>query len=116
MELSSYPSTLLPSTVVSAKSLLLIDSLHLIHGPSPGKDCVDLGGVLLLGGRRIRFFQFADDESQEKLKGKQRRTERRKKSADSAEAQRAKQKESERESRKRKPKATIQWPWSEITA
>jgi DNA damage-binding protein 1 len=117
MDLSSSPSTLLPSTVVSAKYLLLSDSLpYLIHVPSSGQDCGYPGGVLLLGSKKIQFFQFADGDLQEKLKGKQRRTEGRKKSADLAEAQRAKQKESERASRKRKPKATIQWPWSEITA
>ena len=116
-ELSSSLSTVFPSTAISAKLLLPNDSLpFLVYVPSSTGENHFAGGVLLLGGRKIVFFEFATKESEDKHKSKHRRTERMKKSSDIAEVQRAKQKESERESRKRKPRAMVEWPWSEVTA
>jgi DNA damage-binding protein 1 len=117
MELSSSPSTILPSTLVSTKSLLRAESIpFLVYVSSAPNDTHFSGGVLLFGGRKIIFYELASKESREKQRGKQRRTETRKKSTDVTEIQRAKQKELERESRKRKPRATVDWPWSEVTA
>lgn len=74
------------------------------------------GGVLVVGGRQILLFELSSRESQEKLNGKRKRLETRKKSIDAAEVARAKAKERERESRKKKPDAVVEWPWSKITA
>lgn len=73
------------------------------------------GGVLLVGGNQILLFELSSRESQEKVKGKRKRLEAKKKSTDAVEVSRAKAKELERESRKKKPNAVVEWPWSNIT-
>jgi DNA damage-binding protein 1 len=73
------------------------------------------GGVLVVGGMQILLFELSSRESQEKVKGKRKRLEAKKKSTDAAEVFRAKAKELERESRKKKPNAVVEWPWSNIT-
>lgn len=73
------------------------------------------GGVLLVGGTQILLFELSSRESQEKVKGKRKRLEAKKKSTDAAEVSRAKVKELERESRRRTPNAVVEWPWSNIT-
>ncbi|OSX59780.1 hypothetical protein POSPLADRAFT_1048255 [Postia placenta MAD-698-R-SB12] len=75
-----------------------------------------LGGVLIVGGRKVLFFEHASEERQEAKKGKQRRASKRMSSGDPSEAAKAREKEKERESRKVKQKASVKWPWSEITA
>lgn len=74
------------------------------------------GGVLVIGGRKILFYDLASGEAAERNLSKARRTEQKKRSADAEEVGRAKQKEREREWRKRKARASVNWPWSEVTA
>lgn len=74
------------------------------------------GGVLVVGGTQIHLFELSSRESQEKVKGKRKRLEAKKKSTDVAEVSRAKAKELERESRKKKPNAVVEWPWSNIAS
>jgi DNA damage-binding protein 1 len=75
-----------------------------------------LGGVLVIGGKKLLLYELVDQEGQEKQRGKRRRLEDKKKSKNLKEVDKAREKEVEREGRKRKPKATVVWPWSEISA
>jgi len=74
------------------------------------------GGVLVLGGRKIRFFELSSEEWQEKYRGRQRKLESKKKSADRSPEGKAKEEQKGREIKKRKAKATVEWPWFEVTA
>ena len=120
-----HPSSLLNSTFISHKIIPYpTDSVPRLIPVQPeiNDDGINMnehnfqGGVLLVGGRQILLFELSSRESQEKLKGKRKRLEARKKSTNAAEVARAKAKESERESRKKKPNAVVEWPWSQITA
>jgi DNA damage-binding protein 1 len=124
-ELSQHPSSLFNSTFISNKIIPYpTDSVpRLIPVQSEtNDDGINMseysfqGGVLLVGGRQILLFELSSRESQEKLKGKRKRLEARKKSTDAAEVSRAKTKELERESRMKKPNAVVEWPFSQITA
>ena len=90
-----------------------------VPSPDPYADSDDdvfRGGVLVLGGRKLLLFELAGREAQTKQKGKRRRLEEKKASSDPNEAAKAREKEAEREGKRRKPKATIEWPWSDIAA
>lgn len=124
-ELSQHPSSLLNSTFISNKIIPYpTDSVPRLIPVQPEAigDGINMneysfqGGVLLVGGRQILLFELSSRESQEKVKGKRKRLEARKKSTDAAEVSKAKAKELERESRKKKPNAVVEWPWSQITA
>jgi DNA damage-binding protein 1 len=123
-ELSQYPSSMLNSTFISNKIIPYpTDSVpHLIPiQPEATDDGINMceynfqGGVLVVGGMQILLFELSSRGSQEKVKGKRKRLEAKKKSTDAAEVFRAKAKELERESRKKKPNAVVEWPWSNIT-
>jgi len=76
----------------------------------------DLGGVLVLGGKKILYYELTAPEAQVKAKGKNSRTEKKKNSSEKGEVSRAKEKEVEREWRKKKAKCWVEWPWSEVKA
>ncbi|KAI0269851.1 CPSF A subunit region-domain-containing protein [Gloeopeniophorella convolvens] len=118
-ELSPSPSLLLPQTALSSSAVLLTESPpSLVAIPpqeSDGKG-TSPGGILVLGGRKIQLFELSSTEWQEKYRGKQRRSENKKKNTDQAVASKAKEKEKEREAKKRKAKAAVEWPWYEVTA
>ena len=124
-ELSQHPSSLLNSTFISNQTIPYpTDSVPRLIPVQPETvdDGINIreysfqGGVLLVGGMQILLFELSSSESQEKVKGKRKRLEARKKSTDAAEVSRAKAKELERESRKKKPNAVVEWPWSQISA
>ena len=74
-----------------------------------------LGGIIVLGGKKIQYYELAAEETQVKRSGKAKRTEKKKKaSPDEETTLKLAQKEQEREWRKRKPKSWVEWPWSEI--
>lgn len=81
-----------------------------------GMDRDFTGGVLVVGGRKILFYDLALGEAAERNLSRARRIEQKKRSADAEGANKAKQKENEREWRKRKARAVVNWPWSEVTA
>lgn len=120
LEMSPAPSTLLPSTSISSRSLPLTESLPTLIPIPPSlddeSDAASPGSILVVGGRKLLLYELASIDWQEKQKGKRRRLDSRKRSMDSSEVIKAKEKEKEREVKKRKPKATIEWPWSEVTA
>jgi DNA damage-binding protein 1 len=113
-ELSPELSTVLQSTVIPLNILPLTESPPILFHVPPSSE--DLGGVLLIGGRDILFFDFESVNSLERKAGKRRRLEARKKSSDPTEVHKTKEKEFERESRMRDPAASVQWPWCEVTA
>ncbi|KAF8158252.1 mono-functional DNA-alkylating methyl methanesulfonate N-term-domain-containing protein [Crassisporium funariophilum] len=126
LELSSHPSPLLHSTVISNKSIPCPTDIPPLLIPVPPSESNEdgineaedafQGGVLVVGGRQILLYEVCSKEEQEKQKGKRKRLEAKKKSSDSAEISKAKAKERERESRRRKPNATVEWPYSNVTA
>lgn len=73
------------------------------------------GGIIVLGGKKIQYYELADEETQMKRSDKAKRTEKKKKvSPDEDAILELTQKEQEREWRKRKPKSWVEWPWSEV--
>jgi DNA damage-binding protein 1 len=118
-ELSSEPSLLLPPTILSSSVLTPTEaSPCLVTGPSQqsnGTEELNPGGVLVLGGRKIRFFELSSAEWQEKHRERQRRLLSQKKNADRS-SREANAKQKAREIKKRKAKATVEWPWREVTA
>ncbi|KIN94881.1 hypothetical protein M404DRAFT_17165 [Pisolithus tinctorius Marx 270] len=74
------------------------------------------GAVLVVGGRKILLYDLASNDAAAHNHSKALRMEKKKRSADAEEASKAKQKEKERERFKKKPRATVDWPWSEVTA
>ncbi|KAL4251847.1 DNA damage-binding protein 1 [Abortiporus biennis] len=122
-ELSPALSTVLPNTVLTGSAVPITDTPPIILPiPSITTDEAEesgsnvfQGGILVLGGRRIYFFDLADEDRQRRRKGKQKRLEKRK-ASDATESSNAVEKEKERESRKLKPKSSVKWPWSEIVS
>lgn len=76
------------------------------------------GGILILGGKKVLYYDLAPPSAQDKAKGKQGRSEKKKKAAeksgDAAEAEKARQKEEERMWKKKKSRSWIEWPWSSV--
>ncbi|KAJ7688236.1 mono-functional DNA-alkylating methyl methanesulfonate N-term-domain-containing protein [Mycena olivaceomarginata] len=118
-------STVLHPTPISTKILPYPEEAvpKLIPVPCPlnATDSEDesetfLGGVLLVGGTRILLFELLSENGQAKQRNKRRKLEQRKESGNKSEVEKATQKQQERDTRKRKPKASVDWPWSEITS
>lgn len=123
-ELSQHFSILLQPTIIHDKvAPYPLDSpLHIIPVPAViSEDDTDipegafLGGVLVVGGKQLVLYELASKESQEKQRGKLKRLDSKKKSNDAADIAKARTKELERASRRRKARATIEWPWSEVS-
>lgn len=124
-ELNAELSQLLPGTPLSAAlfpftgvppGLIPVSpfALSAVEESDEEQECP--GGVLVVGGRRIFFYELTRADKQSALKGKKRRLEKRKASTTESEVDKAKEKEKERESRKVKPRCFVIWPWSEIVA
>lgn len=122
LQLSHTPSTKLHPTLISTKMLPypcdLIPTLIPVPPTAESSDeNVDgssefLGGVLIIGGKKIMLYELSSQDEQDKQRGKRRRLEDRKSKPD--EAEKAKKKEEERSDRKKKARATVEWPWSEV--
>jgi DNA damage-binding protein 1 len=119
-ELSLEPSLLLPQTIIPSSALISTDAPPSLVVVPPqqlhGTENSASGGVLVLGGRKIRFFELSSQEWQEKYRGRLRKVESQKKNADRSSEGKAKEKQKGREITKRKAKATVEWPWNEVTA
>ena len=118
-ELSPEPSLLLPPTILSS-SLTPIEvcpSLVTINPqPSSGKKEPILGGILVLGGRKIRYFEHSSAEWQDKYRERQQKQESQEKNANRFLGGNAKDKQKGRDIKKRRAKATVEWPWREVAA
>jgi DNA damage-binding protein 1 len=118
-ELSPEPSLLLPPTILSfaVTPTEVSPCLVTIHPrQSSGKKVPIPGGILVLGGRKIRYFELSSAEWQEKTREKQQKLESQKKNADRSLGGNAKDKQKGREIKKRRAKATVEWPWREVAA
>lgn len=119
-ELSPEPSLLLPPTIISSSALTPTGAspcLVMIHPKqSSGKKEPIPGGILVLGGRKIRYFEHSTAEWQEKYREKQQKPESQKKNAGRSLGGNGKDKQKGREIKKRRAKATVEWPWREVAA
>lgn len=119
-ELSLEPSLLLPPTILSPSALGPTQPppcLVAVHPQqSNGTEEPIPGGILVLSGRKFRFFEHSSAEWQEKHRERQKRLQSQKKDVDRSLGGDAKEKQNGREIKKRKPKATVEWPWCELTA
>jgi DNA damage-binding protein 1 len=118
-ELSPELSLLLPPTILSSTFTPTEVSPYLvtIHPQqSSSKKKPILGGILVLGGRKIRYFELSSAEWKEKYREKQQKLESQKKNADRSLGGSAKDKQKGREIKKRSAKATVEWPWHEVAA
>ncbi|KAF9454820.1 hypothetical protein P691DRAFT_716708 [Macrolepiota fuliginosa MF-IS2] len=128
LQLSTLPSTQLHPTTISDKLLPFpadsppklvpvypprVKEEEGVYMDAPGQF---LGGVLIVGGKKVLLHELVNREGQEKQKGKQRRLESKKKSKDPVELAKVRDKEVEREGKRRKPRANVVWPWSDIAA
>ncbi|KAI6039683.1 CPSF A subunit region-domain-containing protein [Pisolithus marmoratus] len=84
--------------------------------PDEEKDQNFNGAILVIGGRKILLYDLASNDAAARNRSKAQRMDKMKRSADAEEASRAKQKEKERERFKKKPRATVDWPWSDVAA
>ncbi|KAG6907853.1 hypothetical protein DXG01_007117 [Tephrocybe rancida] len=123
LELSSLPSIVLTPTSISDKIIPYIADLPLSLFPVPPQPADDdddaegyMGGVIVIGGRKIMMYEMASAQGQTKQRSKRRRLESKKKATDASEAEKARGKEMEREARAKKVQGSVEWPWSEVTA
>ncbi|KAF8831356.1 hypothetical protein HHX47_DHR1000666 [Lentinula edodes] len=141
LDISSY-SHLLPPTTISYKNLPnpAETAVHLISIPADEDYMYDmhmhmdedehetdvfLGGILVVGGRKVLLYELASQETQEfkpvKGKGKRKRDSKKQEQIDTpnptpnTDSGSSKQKNLD-EIKKRDPRATVEWPWSWVTA
>ena len=121
-EFELVPSVLLQPTAISSKMIPSpanqVPKLLPVHAehPNDNHNPPFRGGVLVIGGRQIILYELASFDSQRKQRGKSMRTEKNKKDPDKAVADSAITKEKSREARKKRARATVEWPWSQVTA
>lgn len=124
ISISTVPSELLPTTTLLKNAVALLDSpkpLHLVQVPQFQLNILDHnidteGGVIVIGARSIYYFELAIEQRRKAKTEKRRRLDNRKASSTDNEKEKAKEKEKERESRLVKPKASVKWPWGDVTA
>lgn len=117
-ELSSYPSSFLNPTSISAKilpcptesvpQLVSVPAAEIKSDDEEDDEENFIGGIMIVGGKKIVLFEMT--KGQTRQSGKRRRFE----TKTGSEAEKGKEKE--REVRKRKPKASVEWPWGDVTA
>ncbi|RXW24467.1 hypothetical protein EST38_g1372 [Candolleomyces aberdarensis] len=132
-ELSPFPSTILQPTAISNKTipfpteypphLIPVQPADLPEDEDEDEDEKEddssdfLGGVLVVGGRKLLLYELATPEGRAKQKGKMKRLQDKLKgNSDPIKLKEARAKQLERDARKRKPTASVDWPWGEMTA
>lgn len=108
--------TLIPDRVVPNPSEYSLRLIPVEPDATSDADDAFAGGVMVVGGKDILLFELASVEAQEKQRGKQKRLGAKLNSSDPTESAQARAKEQERGFRKRKAKASVSWPWNEVTA
>ena len=113
--------TAISNTVIPPECVPQLIPVH----PSPsdndeeGEDDDDessfLGGVMVVGGRKLLFYEMASEEARVKQQNKINKTEKLKADSDPSKAKAARLKEVQRATRILKPTVSIQWPGSNIT-
>ncbi|KAI9512431.1 CPSF A subunit region-domain-containing protein [Russula earlei] len=119
-ELSPEPSLLLPPTILSSSALALTEAppclVTIPTQQSNGMEESIPGGIVVLGGRKIRFFELSSEEWKDKYRRRQLKRECQKKNSGLSLGAKAKEEQKGREIKKRMAKATVEWPWREVTA
>jgi DNA damage-binding protein 1 len=132
-ELSPFPSTILQPTAISNKTfpfpneypprLIPVQPADIQQDSDEDEDQKEddgldfLGGVLVVGGRKLLLYELATPQGRAKQKGKMKRLQDKlKTNTDPSKLREAKAKQLERDARKRKPTASVDWPWGEVTA
>ncbi|TFK20000.1 hypothetical protein FA15DRAFT_673909 [Coprinopsis marcescibilis] len=128
-DVSTAPSTLLHPTSISNKNipfpvdqipnLIPVPPVEIDYEPQDEADEEDAefrGGVLVVGGRKVLFYELSSQSGRDKQKGKMNRLDKMKADSNQAKVKQAVAKQAEREARKRKPTASVDWPWDEVTA
>jgi DNA damage-binding protein 1 len=118
-ELSPEPSLLLPPTIFSSVALAPIEVSPCLVTVQPqqsnGTKEPIPGGVLVLGGRKIRFFEQSSAEWQDKHRERRQKLHSQKTNAAWSQGGNGNEQKA-REIKKRKAKATVDWPWREVNA
>ncbi|GJE83978.1 DNA damage-binding protein 1 [Phanerochaete sordida] len=107
-----FPFTELPLKLVS------VPAFSLAQTPD-AEDAVDQpakcrGGVIVLGGRKVNFYELSDKKTVRDLKNKAQRQTKRRASGNAEQIRVAEEKDAQRDLKKVKPRATVKWPWSEV--
>ncbi|KAA1475747.1 hypothetical protein DENSPDRAFT_842582 [Dentipellis sp. KUC8613] len=108
---SSFPLSEFPPALITVPAL---PSTQPESSDAEDDDDSFSGGVLILGGRKILLYELASREWQEKYRGKQKRLDKQLKDPKTSAG--AKERQKEREVKRRKATASVEWPWSEVTA
>ncbi|KAK7464711.1 hypothetical protein VKT23_005917 [Stygiomarasmius scandens] len=116
VDISREASLLLPPTTIAAKDVPYPEDYlpQLASFPSDN-DNNFLGGILVIGGRKILLYETSSDDELDKHQKKKKRLDKKKTSKDENVQTAAKEKEEERMSKRRKAKASVEWPWSQVT-
>jgi DNA damage-binding protein 1 len=118
-ELSPEPSLLLPPTIISSAALAPIEVSPCLVTVQPqqsnGTKEPIPGGILVLGGRKIRFLEQSSAEWQDKHRERRQKLRSPKKNAAWPQGGNVNEQKA-REIKKRKAKATVDWPWREVNA
>jgi DNA damage-binding protein 1 len=112
-DVSKFPSVLLQTTVIPNKIIPYPADLVPQLIPMPSSDNTE-GGVLVIGGTSILYYELASEDAQNKSQGKLDRLEKQLSDTDPEKVKQAKAKMAERESKKRKSTASVAWPWDEV--
>jgi len=116
VDISREASLLLPPTTIAAKDVPYPEDYlpQLASFPSDN-DNNFLGGILVIGGRKILLYETSSDDELDKHQKKRKRLDKKKTSKDESVQTAAKEKEEERMAKRRKAKASVEWPWSQVT-
>ncbi|KAK7056644.1 hypothetical protein VNI00_002361 [Paramarasmius palmivorus] len=112
VELSYDPSLALPPTTIAQKWVPYpTETLPRLVSLAPQDSF--LGGILVVGGRKILLYELSSEEDRQLHEGKKKRLNKRKSGTDEEEKEKAKEKEKARENKKRRASAEVEWPWSQ---
>lgn len=109
-----FPFTELPLKLVSVPPFSLAQTPEQENADDRPAKC--RGGVIVLGGRKINFYELSDKKTVRELKSKADRQTKRRASGNAEQIRIADEKDAARELKKIKPRATVKWPWSEVAA
>ncbi|RPD77741.1 hypothetical protein L226DRAFT_544225 [Lentinus tigrinus ALCF2SS1-7] len=128
LELSPAHSNLIITTLLSDRTFPILEPPPILVPVPPNEAEINndddydpemaphRGGVLVLGGKKVIFYENSKPQQQMTRHGKQKRLSKRLASDKQVEVNEAKKKEQERDSKKVKPRACVKWPWGPVTA
>ena len=114
LPLNHFPFTETPLKLISVPPFSLVQSPEDESEEDRPANC--RGGVLILGGRKVNFYELSDKKTIRDLKNKDKRQTKRRASGNVDAVRLANEKDAARELKKVKPRATVKWPWGEVSA